>query len=88
MRLQKRSLVSSGLAASVWLLGACSAHEKAAIATSPAASEVAAAPCRGGVLVPGHAGPGGNWIGEHWDCPAVKGPGHIAVFTDPLPPQG
>ncbi len=86
MRLRKTFLVSSLLASS-WLFSACAAHEQVARA-SPAAGSVAAPPCRGGVLIPGHAGPRGYWIGEHWDCPAVKGPGHITVFTDPLPPQG
>jgi hypothetical protein len=84
MRLRKAFLVSS-LAAGTCLFSACAAHEQGARA-SPAADAVAPAPCRGGVLIPGHAGPRGYWIGEHWDCPAVKGPGHIAVFTDSVPP--
>jgi hypothetical protein len=85
MRLRK-FLVSSLLAGSSLLFGACAAHRQVA-AASPAAG-VAAPPCRGGVLIPAHAGPRGYWIGEHWDCPAVKGPGSIAIFTDPVPPQG
>lgn len=87
MRLRKKFLLSSLLVASAWLFSACAAHQQAALA-SPAASAAPAAPCRGGVLIPAHAGPRGYWIGEHWDCPAVKGPGHITVFTDPLAPQG
>ena len=87
MRLRKTFLVSSLLATSTWLFSACAAHEQVKL-SSPAAGGVGAAPCRGGVLIPGHADSRGYWIGEHWDCPAVKGPGHIAVFTDPLPPQG
>lgn len=87
MRLRKTILASSLLTVSAWLFSACAAHEKVAVA-SPAATTAAAPPCRGGVLVPGHAGPHGHWIGEHWDCPAVKGPGHIEVFTDSVPPPG
>ena len=73
------------LAVSASLFGACAAHERVVVVSPPVASTEFISPCRGGVLVPGHLGPGGYWIGEHWDCPAPRGPGRIAVFIDPRP---
>ena len=70
------------------LFGACVAHERVVVVSPPVARAELIPPCRGGVLVPGHSGPGGLWIGEHWDCPAPRGPGRIAVFIEPLPPHG
>jgi hypothetical protein len=28
-------------------------------------------PCRGGVWIEGHHGPGGRWHPAHWRCPGV-----------------